>query len=275
MSEINTEVAVEPVTSTEPEVVETEGATDEPSAEATEAPAEPEKKSERTFSQDEVSRLIAKETAKEARRLKKQVELEVENRLLKEKFQPVPAQQTIGPPRQDQFNTYEEYLDARTEYLVELKSQQREQERLHALAQEQHQKQQQVWKSRAETAADKYDDFDDVIEEATNSVVLKQAAMQALFESDMGPELLYYLHKHPEEQKAIYGMSSTNSVKALGRLEEKLSSKPAKVITPSSAPEPITPVNSAKSNTKSLDDPNLTDAEFARIRRNQIAQRRR
>jgi hypothetical protein len=90
--------------------------------------------------------------------------------------------------------------------------------------------------------------------------------------SDAGAKLINHLGTDLDEAARIAALPPLLMARELTKLELKLSQPQAKKV--SSAPAPITPVGGTKGSTKDLADPNLSDAEFAELRRKQISQRR-
>lgn len=94
---------------------------------------------------------------------------------------------------------------------------------------------------------------------------LHQAARSAIVESENGPALLYHLANHPEEAERIATLSPTRQIAELGKMETQL----GKVVKPSNAPAPATPIGQGKSGTK--DPSKMTDAEYRSFRKSQGA----
>lgn len=88
--------------------------------------------------------------------------------------------------------------------------------------------------------------------------------------SDAGAKLIHHLGKDLDEAARIAALTPVQMARELTRLEIKLS-QPAKPKPVSQAPAPITPVAGTSGGSK---DPSaMTDAEFAKWRKAQIAQR--
>ena len=138
--------------------------------------------------------------------------------------------------------------------------------------------------SRAETFAQRQTDYlaknpeykSKVME--NSSLPISAGMRDIIMKSEIGPEMAEYLADHVDQATQIYKLDPMSMAMEMGYIKAKLE-KPATspVIVPkvSSAPPPP-PKLEAKDAAppKSIDDPKITDAEFARIRRNQIAQRR-
>ena len=108
------------------------------------------------------------------------------------------------------------------------------------------------------------DDYDEVVNKYKDTPIRKEI-VQAMAESDLGPELTYYLAKNPDELNAINKapgeIGSMAIYKKIAEIEAKLSSKPA--VKGTKSPAPITPVKG--SSPTSVDDNDLdTDAYIAK-----------
>jgi hypothetical protein len=90
-------------------------------------------------------------------------------------------------------------------------------------------------------------DYEDVV--GATDLVIPNIAMQYLIESDVGPQLGYYLAKNPDEVTRLQKLSPSRCLAELGKLETKLE-KPAAPKTAdagapkevSKAPAPISPL---------------------------------
>jgi hypothetical protein len=107
-----------------------------------------------------------------------------------------------------------------------------------------------AYHEREETAREKYDDFDQVAYNPTLPITDPMAA--TIRESEVGPEIIYYLGQNPAEAKRIAQLSPLTQAKEIGKLETKLASSPPAKRT-SSAPAPITPVTGKGSTTPTFD----------------------
>lgn len=224
---------------------------------------ESEVKPERTFTQKELDDILQKRLAKEHRKIEKFARADAENQYLREQLSRQQTQQQSipsGEPKPEQFKDYESYIEALTDYKVEKKLavvQERSAQQRQAEAQ---QSAEQKIRENLSKAAEKYDDFEEVV---TNPSLTITAAMRdSIGESELGGEIAYYLGSNPKEAAEIAQLSPVQQVKAIDRLEQKLKA-PKKVTT--DAPAPIVP-NAGKG--KVAKDPGqMTDAEYAKWRR--------
>lgn len=122
-----------------------------------------------------------------------------------------------------------------------------------------------------------HDDFEDVISDV-DDIMMSPAISQIILESDNGPELMYELAKNRDVYAEMCAMSPFEAVRAFGRFEAKFISKSSEQktkpeIKTTKAPKPINPVASSATGSvkKSIDDPNISQREFERLREAQIA----
>jgi len=227
---------------------------------------EPEVKPERTFTQKELDDILQRRLAKKSREIERYSRAEAELQLLKSQMQPKAEPVNRGEPKPDQFQDYESYIEAVTDWKVEQKFKgiqaQNEQERQRQ-AQTQHE--QRLASNIAKTAS-KYEDFEEVV--SNEDLPITFAMRDAIGESDIGGDIAYHLGTNIHEAGRIARPSPIAQVRAILGLESKLKA-PKKATT--DAPEPITPSGSRATVSKSPDQ--MTDKEFADWRKKHIKAR--
>ena len=102
------------------------------------------------------------------------------------------------------------------------------------------------------------------------------ALVAAVMEADNAEDVAYYLAKHPQEASDLSKLGALAQIRAIGRLEAKLSAEPPKPKTPSKAPAPIAPLggkSGATGDTPSDNDDMATwmRKENARMKRAQAS----
>lgn len=204
-------------------------AVDEPKPES-----EPKEQQPKTFTQEEVDKLIGKRLAREQRKWER------------EQAQRVPQQAAVSQENltPEQFESTEAYAEA----LAERKAQE-------LLAKKAREEQQAAYNEsfyeKEEEARGKYDDFEQV---AYNPrLPITEVMAEAIRASDVGPDVLYFLGSNPKEADRIAKLSPFLQAKEIGRLEGKVAAEPVPVKKSSTAPEPITPV-SARAHTAPVYD---------------------
>jgi hypothetical protein len=134
-------------------------------------------------------------------------------------------------------------------------------------------------KQRAESWAKRQSDFaaktPDYEEKAFYAPISNEVA-QIVMDLEKGPEVAYYLGAHPDEARAISAMNERQAAVAIGRIEAKLEvpAKPASAPKPVSKAPPPPPQIEAVEPAVSKDPSEMTDTEFSKWRKRQIAQRR-
>lgn len=230
----------------------------------------PESKPERTFTQKELDEIVQKRLGKESRRAERlaeaRIRAEYAERQLAELKAPPKPESPSGEPKPDQFQDYETYIAALTDWKVDQKlggirkeseAQQRKRE-----AEEMTVKQ----LPKIERGREKYEDFDEVVRDFVAQV--PPAMHDAILESEVTDQLLYFLGQNPAERDRIFRLSNVGQVKAIAALETKLTTVP----TPTKTPPPIVPNSTKAPVTKDLSQMDYKD--FVKARRAQIAARR-
>lgn len=191
---------------------------------------------------------------------------EAEARLLREQGRPpqAPAQPVAQPvddaPKREQYETYEQYIEARAEYRADKRAaettrkaiEEARKSETEGRTREGQEKAVREWNRKLEAARDEIPDFDEVCAESEAPVTEAMAA--AIRESDRPGHLVHHLAKNPKEAERIAALSPARQAAEIVKLEDKLA-KPAK--RPSNAPAPIEPVavGTAAATTLSTLDP--------------------
>jgi hypothetical protein len=147
-------------------------------------------------------------------------------------------------PKPEQFTDMYEYAKALTDYRVDQRLQEEKQKEAVAKAEAERQKVINTWAKRVEEAKTEMPDFEDMVGSA--DVVVSNEVRDAIFESDVGPRILYHLAENPEIAEKLQGMTLTRALATIGKLEaqfEKPQTKP--VVGKSKAPAPINPIKAS------------------------------
>lgn len=222
------------------------------------------------------SRLSAKDQEleywkKEALKAKEIQEPQVKDEVKKEAV-------SEGKPNPDNFETHADYLDALTEYKLDQREKAKEVKAKETEAKTAVKTQLETFQSKVAEFKKEKEDFDDVIE-AADDIIMSLGVQESILSSDFGPELMYELSKNREEYERINKLSFVAAAREIGKIEAKLSKasesseekKPeTKKLT--KAPAPMSPVGSkgAGSTKKSIFDPDLSQSEYERLRREQM-----
>ena len=230
-----------------------------PEQEATAAPESvettPEEQSTKSFTQEELDAIVGKRLAREQRKWEREQAAKLAEVQAKQ------APKEIPPA--DQFESPEAYAEALAVKKAEELLAERDRQRQQAQALNQ-------YHELEEKARDKYDDFEQV---AYNpSLKITSVMAETIQNSDVGPDIAYYLGANAKEADRISQLSPFLQAKEIGRIEAKLASDPP-VKRTTSAPPPITPVTSRASGNPTYDttDPrstkNMTASEWIEAER--------
>lgn len=184
---------------------------------------------------------------------------------------------TDGEPNPDDFETHVAYVKAFTKWELDQRDKDREVKQKEAEAKTAVKTQVETFQSKVQEFKKDKEDFDDVIE-AADDIIMSLGVQESILSSDFGPELMYELAKNRDEYERINKLTPLAAAREIGKIEAKLSKsesseekKPeAKKLT--KAPPPMAPVGSkgAGSSKKSIFDPDLPQAEYERLRREQM-----
>jgi hypothetical protein len=154
-----------------------------------------------------------------------------------------PQAQGDGRPKIDQFETYDAYVEA----LADWKFQQRltqaqiEAQRQQQMAEMQRQQQElearvRAYKERVAEVAARYEDWDEV---TNKDVLVPPSASIAIVELDNGPDVTYYLGKHPEVVEELHSLTPAQQIARIALIGHELKNPPK---VQSKAPAPVVPV---------------------------------
>lgn len=215
--------------------------------------------------QEEALRKQAEEEAKDAETFAKtQYDrarmAEEENAELRRKLAEKPAQPPTAPPPAapeppkapdiKEFTSPEgvvdwsKFIDAKDQFADAKAAHAAEQERVKIAQEKQAEEQAKVeaaFKSRLEKAQTKYPDFLEVV--GATDVLVQDAVLQFITESDYGADITYHLANHPDFTKQIAKLSPVKALAEIGKLESTFEA-PAKVTPapPAPPPPPAVPV---------------------------------
>ena len=228
---------------------------------------EPERK--KPWYQARFDEMAEQRRAVEARELEARQRADRLERMLSEqltqKVQPeAPKQPEFVEPKPEQFQTYEEFLDARADYRADLKIKQWEQSRVQGEQAAKEAVKVAEFIGRVETARTKLPDFDAVAFNPTLPVTDAMSAVLNLMED--GPEVLYALGQNPSEAARIASLPPNLAAVELGKFAYKASLPQPRRQT--NAPAPIEPIGGGVGAALGTDPNKMTGDEF-RVWRNQ------
>lgn len=203
---------------------------------------------------------------------------EIEHRARAGQAPPPPQQQERqqpdGPPRQDQFESYEDWIDKLTDYKLEQAQRKQaaaEQQRAMAAAQ---QETLSGWQKNVGQFRNQVEDFEEVLA-SVDHVNLNPVLQQAILRDAKGPQLAYELARQPEKFAEIAALDPLGALTALGEFKAGLAAKQAPPAAAaakpvSRAPAPIRPVGQGAS-TSTVPPDQLPYRDYVKWRERNIA----
>ena len=173
-------------------------------------------------------------------------------------------EQEIGPPpKESDFPDYLQFSKAETAYetakILVARDMKRAAESVKNQAELQNQAIVETFQERAASVRQQVKDFDAVLGSATASPTHRDTIMTIL-ESEKGPQISYYLAKHPEKVAELNALPVHRQLAEIGRLEARLTRpEPRKE---SKAPPPVPPLKSSE-RIKEVDPEKLPMDQFA------------
>lgn len=203
----------------------------------------------KTFTQAEVDAMVQKRLLKEERRVHRRIEQQLREQ------QEAKAREI--EPQRDEFRDDDAYLQAQIEHLAEKKAAEKLSQRQQA---EEAHRRSESFLEKAEKVAERYSDFQAVV--SNPALQINDGMAEFISDSDVGPDLAYFLGKNPSKAAEIAGLSPIKAAREMTRLEAEIAAKPKP--RPSNAPAPISPIGGTSGGSKSPAD--MTDAEYAKWR---------
>lgn len=160
----------------------------------------------------------------EGKLAEKDRELEFYRRLVLEKEQAAAPTQASSTLKLEDFGSIEEYVAAQ---VAQVRNQVLQEVQVTA---KQTTKQAQVesqYLARIEKAKEALPDWDEVFENLDDDTRVAPDTAEFCFDSEVGPQISYYLAKNPDFNDRLNGLSAVRRIAELGKLEDKLSAKSA------------------------------------------------
>jgi hypothetical protein len=143
-----------------------------------------------------------------------------------------------GEPSESDFGTHAEYVKALTRHYAAEALKESQTQQTSETVKAQAAKAQQEFKARQEAFKAATPDFDEVLADA-DDLIVSNAVIAEIVESEHGPELQYYLAKNPDEAKRLSGLAPLALAREVGKIESRFTTseeKPASKVT--GAPPP-------------------------------------
>lgn len=229
----NADEATEVVTpEAAPEAAPTEEAEAEPDTESEPESEEVTAKPKMTAEQKKIAKQekMFRDVRRENKRLAKMLEQSIENT--------AKAKPKIEAPKIENFDSMDEYLDARDEYRDSKRETKKETKQESIPAQE-------TFDDMVMHGSEKHEDFEDMIQTSKISGIMAESVLE-IDDPDIQVDVAYFLAMNPKEAVRISKLSEKRQIAEVGKLEIKVQAKPAPVKQVSKAPKPIKPVGGTK-----------------------------
>jgi hypothetical protein len=182
-------------------------------------------------------------------------------------------------PTPDKFDTYEQWVEAITDYKAAQKADERintyfsrqKEEEARARAEETRNEARRTYQNNVAKAEERYADYHEV----TADLPVTENMAFFILGHQKGPDIAYYLGNNPAEAERIRNLSPVQQGYEMARLEAKLDTPQAAARSVTSAPEPINPVRAKGSSAPRTDLSKVSMAEYARIRQQQMRDARK
>ena len=196
----------------------------------------------KTYTQEDLDRITAKVKKNARYQTRKEIEAFYQGRDSRPEPKEANPNGEIKPPERGDFDSYEDFLDAKAVFHGGRAARE---ERLRADGESELRRsaeaQQRIFNAFQSKVKEKYPDIEERLE-AISDTVMPQQVLQAIAESDVGPDVLSYLADNPKDCERISALTPSAAIREIGKLEAKLEAPATKPkITPSKAPAPITP----------------------------------
>lgn len=235
-------------TNSEEQVLEALGRRNAPAAEPT-VPAEAATAAGETTENQETEQKHKKGGwQRKIEKLEAQLEAEKSQRQeLLDRLAGKPAEKTVeatagdDEPELAKFDTYEKYVKALTSWTVRQEAKKFTEQQASADIADFQKEVAREFSVKVEGFKEAHPDYDDVL---AADVPIYQGVQQAIMEMDNGPEVAYFLGKHPDIASKMMEMSPAKAIAEAGKISAQLT-KPETPVTKkpvSNAPAPIRPV---------------------------------
>jgi hypothetical protein len=196
----------------------------------------------------------ATKAQEEAKTLKEErAKIAAEIQALKDKYEPVKTEQD-PEPQPEQFTDIKEFTKALKEWTSDNTKREESTRLQNETVAKKQQEKNTNWDSRWELAKTSIPDFKETMDNA-GGLMVSNEAREALRDSDVGPEICYFLAKNPTEVEKMNGMTLDKMYKFIGKLEDKVETKETKktpaikpLATPAAVISPIKSGSALSSN---------------------------
>lgn len=128
----------------------------------------------------------------------------------------------LEKPKRADFEDYDDYVEALTDYKVKVLNKKSKEEQLNAELEAKTQEIMSKWKDKVEEATKRYNDWDVV---QKSQIWLSSFQRAEILDHERGADILYYLYKNPSKNTDIQKLSPGRQAKAIVEIGDKLLEK--------------------------------------------------
>jgi DNA repair exonuclease SbcCD ATPase subunit len=160
----------------------------------------------------------------------------------------------IEAPKREDFKSDQEFDDAMFDYRYKVRRAKEETENQQKAQQDRLKENFENYQTSVAAFKEEHDDWDEVVDQ---KIPIHESVYLTIMELENGPQVTYYLGKHPDFARRIAELSPLSAVVEVGKLADKLANgqKPqdkdekrtATRIPPKAIPEPVKPVSTSAS----------------------------
>lgn len=197
---------------------------------------------------------------------------------------PAPEERTaqkhsdMTKPNREDFETIADYTEAYADWKIEQANADAQRKADEAKANESASARAVEYKGKVDEFVKRTHDFHDVVadfQEEHGNFNATPRIWQALHDSDFGEQIPYEIMKTPGEYERLSKMSEDRIIFEIGKMSARIHTKnesaKKNLGQPSKAPAPVSPLGKGSTPvTKSLSDPNISFADYEKIRMQQL-----
>ena len=175
-------------------------------------------------------------------------------------------------PKAEDFDTHEDFVEALSDWKYDQRRAEDEAKVRETKVKSEFQKRTEAYSKQVEEFKNAHDDYADVLDDVAD-IIVSPAVHELILASEIGPQLTYELAKNREEFERINKLNPLQAAREMGKLEARLASesKGQAEIKTTKAPKPLSPIGGKSGAVaKSIFDPNLSFADYEKIRREQM-----
>lgn len=176
----------------------------------------------------------------------------------------------IGEPKEEDFDTVEEYLTAKMDWKIKQETEKLRKNFDETISRQKEDRKKEIINTKIKEGREKYSDFDEIA--LSKDVPYNDAMLDIIVNSKRTDDIAYYLGSHLDKTLEIFNMSPLSAAVEIGKIEATLPENPDKVKQKqkkeTNAPPPITPIGGSEVLKKSYED--MTYKEYEAIRKKEL-----